>query len=326
MAWPNNTRLFWTDLGSKARVTGGGLQTWDIPRVGILSGIYMVIKGTVSSTVTGPNAFGMASIVSNLSVVANSGLQIVSISGQGYHYLLRDMLEHFVDVGFDTTARNVVSDATFDISMWIPIAINSHDPLGLINLQNQDTLLQIQLNWAAESVVATGGPTIAAMAEPYLELFSMPLDPHDMPAFNYAHTITEEQETVSGAGVYTKNWLRNNIYVQMIHGAGFAQSGSDSWTTLALRVDQNRFLIPSCPPRFFDLWYDRYHGRARLAGVIPIDFAGTSGLGNYNSIRDAIDTSQLTDIATLLNASGAITLYSVKRQLVRLSPPAQAGT
>jgi hypothetical protein len=52
--------------------------------------------------------------------------------------------------------------------------------------------------------------------------------------------------------------------------------------------------------------------------VLPIDFFNSSGLGNYASMRDAIDSSQLTDLATLITATGAVTLYSTKRQLVKL--------
>jgi hypothetical protein len=318
--WPNNTRQFFTDLGAKAGPLAGGAVTFDVPRVGILSSIHLMITGTVGGTVNTPNPLGFSAAVSSVVVQANSGLQLVSLSGPGYHYLLRDQLEMLTDVASaEVNGRTAVTAAAFDDSMFIPIAINSRDPIGLINLQNEDTLLQIVVNFATP--VVTGGSTAtftALSAQPFLELFSMPINKDDMPRFDYAHTITEEQESIAGAGVYTKNWLRGNIYLEMLHGVGIAVAPSDAFSTAQVRVDQNRFLYPNITPAFADKYYAKYRGRARLKGVLPIDFFNSSGLGNYASMRDAIDSAQLTDLSTLITATGAVTLYSTKRQLVKL--------
>jgi hypothetical protein len=44
----------------------------------------------------------------------------------------------------------------------------------------------------------------------------------------------------------------------------------------------------------------------------------SSGLGLYGLTRDVFDTSKVTDIASVLTASGAGTLYTLRRQLVTL--------
>jgi hypothetical protein len=52
-----------------------------------------------------------------------------------------------------------------------------------------------------------------------------------------------------------------------------------------------------------------------------VDFLSMSGLGNYGSGRDLLDSRQLTDLASIITANAAGTLFTVKRQLVPLRQP-----
>jgi hypothetical protein len=66
-----------------------------------------------------------------------------------------------------------------------------------------------------------------------------------------------------------------------------------------------------------DLEFCRWHGRARLAGVIPVDLSGSDGLGMYGGDRDVVVFSNLvSDIKSVITATAAGTLHSVRRQLV----------
>lgn len=320
MAWPNNTRLFTTDLGSKARPAGGGLVTYDLPRVGILAGIQLIISGTLGGTLTSPNALGMASIINRIKLTVNSGIALWDVSGAGYHYLVRDHLEHNIDVVSQSNARSAISAAAFDLAMWLPVAINSRDPMGLVNLQNEQTALQLQINWEADANVASAPTFTNPIVQPFLQLLTVPISREDWPDFSYLQTFSEESQAVSGAGQVTFNWPRSNIYLGMYHGLGIGAAGSDNFTNAQLRVNQSQYLEPNMTPAYLDKTFSRYRGRTRPAGLIDFDLLASSGLGNYAASRDAIDTSQLTDIATIANASGAGTLFSVKRQLVNILP------
>lgn len=320
MSWPNNTRRYWVDMGSKGRPVGGGLVSWDFPRSGILAAVHLIITGSVAGTLTSPNALGMASIVNLVRLTINAGIDLINMSGAGYHFLLRDMLEHYIDPVPQSNARSAVTATTFDISMYLPVAVNSRDPLGLIMLQNEQTFAQLFINFEADATVATGATVTTTAVQPFLEMFSVPLRDEDLPPQDFAQSIMEETLAVAGAGDQTFNWPRSNNYLQLVHGMGIGASGSDAFTTAKLRVGQNQFLYPNSTPQFLDKEFSRWHGRNRVAGVIPFDLLGSSGLGNYASARDAIDTGQLTDIASIVTATGAGTLRTLKRQLVPLKP------
>jgi len=316
--WPENTRRKIVKLSSLSKGTVNPLA-WDIPRTGLLAGLFLAITGAVAGTLSAPNAFGMASVIRRIRLIANSGLSIIDISGPGYDYLLRDFLETYNDVVNQSTARNAVTATTFVLHKYFPIALNAKDPLGLIALQNEMTALQLQVEFEADASVATGA-TVTATVVPYLELFTLPVNPEDWPPLNYLQTYTEESQSVAAAGDVNYQWPRGNIYAQLLHGAGIAQAPADNFTVAKVRVNQSDYLLDAAPA-FLDMEYSRFRGRTRLAGVIPVDMLGTSGLGNYGSARDLFDSNLVTDIVSVITFAAAGTLYTVKRQLVNLAPP-----
>ena len=60
----------------------------------------------------------------------------------------------------------------------------------------------------------------------------------------------------------------------------------------------------------------------RIPGTVLWDLMGSSGLGMYDKTRDTIDSSKLTDLATVVQASAAGNLVTVRRQLVQLGAAA----
>jgi hypothetical protein len=64
--------------------------------------------------------------------------------------------------------------------------------------------------------------------------------------------------------------------------------------------------------------FNRFHGRARILGVIPFDLVGSSGLGNFGSVRDVLYSQLITDLDSVINFAAAGTLYTIRRQLVNL--------
>lgn len=307
------------NLGTKAKGTSNPL-VWDLPKTGILAGLFLDIRGAVAGTLSAPNAFGFSSIVSRVRLMTNAAIDLINVSGPGYHYLLRDNFEDFKDISAagapGAGGRTAVTATTFDISMFFPIALNTRDVLGMVMLQNEDTQLQLQVEFLADASVATGA-TVTANVTPRLELFTVPLDPKAWPPFNYLHTLREETLTVSGAGDVTYTWPRGNAYAALYHGLGFGASGADGWSVARVRVNQSDYLLDA-DPTYLSQEFARSHGRARPAGVIPVDFLGSSGLGTFGSARDFFDSARVTDVATVITATGAGTLYTLKRELVPL--------
>jgi len=318
MPWPENSRLKQYPLASQTTTSlTGATLNFDLPKTGFLSALTVLITGTLTGTPSTPVAMGMSGLISRVRLIANAGIDIVNVSGPGYHFGLRDYLGTLVDPVPQASARNAAESGAFDLSMYFPIALNDRDPIGLLNLQNEDTQLRLSVEVAAATAVANDFSAITLTVAPHLEIFTAPVNPKDWPPFLFAHTMSEEQQTVAAAGDVNWSWPRGNIYAQVIHLLGIAAAGADAYSRLIVRLNQTDNIIDATPA-YLSRLVSRYRGRTRVAGVAPIDLLSWSGLGNFGSGRDLIDTRELTDITSIITATSAVTLRTVKRQLVPL--------
>jgi hypothetical protein len=318
------------NLGVVARPAGGGPSApITLPKVGLLARLWIVVQGAFVGAAVAPNALGHAAVIRRLRLTLNSGLDVWNTSGPGYHYLYRDFHNSYLNPWPASTARNVIAGAAApgefcDVSMLVDVALNNRDPVGLVNLQSEQVAANLFIDWENDAVLDAGvGPTVPTgfTATPFIEFFTLPSDPANMPPLNLIHQVTETQEAVAGAGIFTQNWPRGNIYAQVLHGLGFLPGvggGADGFTFVQIRTNQSNFPYSATVP-MLDADYAATHGAARRLGTIPLDRLGTSGLGAYGLARDMIDSSQLTDLATLITATGPGVLFTVARQLVPLS-------
>jgi hypothetical protein len=306
--------------GAITRPVGGGtFGPLTLPKTGLLARIYLALRGTVSGTVTAPNALGFSSIASRIRVQANSGIDIFNVSGPGYCYLLRNSLEsEYIDPVGQNTGTTAVSATTFNLDVVIPIALNMRDPTGLIMLQNEQTIVNLFIDWLADASVGTGATVALTTGDAFLEVFTVPPDPKDWPPLNVIHQCLEDQQAIAAAGDFPYYWPRGNTYVGVYHGAGIGAAGSDSFNRFAVRVNQSDYL-QSTPVDFLDMEYRLQKGRARPAGGVFVDLLATSGLGCYGLARDMFNSALVTDLASVITATGAVTLYTVRRQLVVLT-------
>lgn len=313
-----NTRRKIVPLSNIIKPAGGGSSpAVQLPKTGILARIFLAIRGSIAGSLTAPNALGMASILSRVRLTANSGVDMFNISGAGYHYILRELLEsEYIDLFGQSNARSAVTATSFNLDMVIPMALNLRDMIGVIALQNEQTILSLAVDWLADASVATGA-TVTATITPYLELYTVPVDPADWPPFNVVHNILEDTQAVAATGDFVYNWPRGNTYLQIGHGLGFGAAGADSFNRFRIRVNQSDYLQDSDIP-YLDMEHRFFRGRARPAGTVNVDFLASSGLGNYGLARDFYDSTKVTDLASVLTATAIGTLYTVRRQLVVL--------
>lgn len=309
-----NTRrksLIWEDI---VRPTGGGIVPRSLPKSGLLAGIVLAIRGTITSGgLSALNALGKASIIKRVRVAINGGLVVVDISGPGYHYLLRP--HH--DFGFDphpqSDARSAVATGAFNLDMYIPLAYNLRDPIGLLMLQSDANQVQLTIEFEADANIATGITTLTCTVRPVPIYMAMPESEANLPPLNIFHQLLEESEAISAATTKNYVWPKGGTVIQMLHGAGMGVAGSDICTAYNVRAGQSDYIHRS-DLQYFDVMEGVTTGHTRLAGTVPFDMAGTSGLGVYDLLRDPVDTTDTSDITSEITLSGATTLYSLRRQ------------
>jgi len=316
----NTRRKILPLTGAITRPVGGGtFGPFTLPKTGLLARLYLALRGSIAGTLSAPNALGMASIVTRVRVVANSGLDLYNVSGAGYAYLLSEVLEsEYFNAASQNQGRTAVTATTFNLDMVIPIAVNMRDPTGLIMLQNEQTIVNLYIDWLADASVATGATVTLTTGDLFMEVFTVPPDPQDWPNINIVHQCLEDQQQVPAAGDFPYNWPRGNTYMQMLHGFGIGAAGTDAFSKVALRVNQSDYL-QNTPPDYLDMEHRLTRGRARPAGGVFFDFAASSGLGCYALARDLVNSALVTDLATVVTATGSGTLYTVRRQLLTLT-------
>lgn len=313
----NNTRRKIVQLPTMSAPTGGGVVQTTLPKTGLLSKIYLAISVTIAGSLSSPNALGVASAIPRIRLTLNSGLDLYNTSMVGYSYLLNELLGLETGLPSNNQGRTAVTATTFALDMVIPVAMNDRDPIGYLMLQNEQTIANLSLEFAAGATVATGA-TVTATIKPYLELFTVPVDMRDWPPLNAAHQILEDSQAVPAAGQFVYNWPRGNTYLQVAHGLGVGASGSDLFTQAAIRVNQSDYLQQT-DTGFLTSEHWWLRNRTRPAGGIYFDLMGTTGLGNFGSTRDMFNSALVTDLATVITASNSGTLYSVRRQIVAMS-------
>lgn len=317
MAFQDNTRRKVIPLTSQAKGSTNPL-TWDVPKTGLLAGIYLSISISITGTLSAPNALGVSSAVRKVRVVTNGGIDLINISGAGYAYLLRDHLEDYVDVSPQNQGKTAPSVATFNLDMYLPIALNARDAVGLFMLQNEQTLCQISVEFETDATVATGA-TITGTVQPFVEFFTVPVDPKEYPPLNVVQQVLEDQRAIASVGDLDYSWPRGNTYVQVLHGYGIGSSGVDTkWSRARLIVNQSE-IIYDYTNTALAMEFAKSHGRVKVPGVIPFDMIGTSALGTLGSSRDLLFSALVTDLISRITiATQPDTLFTVRRQLIAL--------
>lgn len=300
-------------------VSGGLSPDYQIPSNGLLGGLLLQIRGTIGGTVGAVNALGMASIIKRITLRLNSGTVVWSVTGPNYHYLYRDFIDLYaVDVVAQSNARDAVTATAAVLDMVIPLQVNQGLPIGLLLLQNRQTTLTLSVEWEADVTVTATGTFTNFAVTPFLIVYSVPPNPLSLPTLQYVHQVVDESRVMSGAGDFIYDIPRANTYLLLAHGAGIGATGADSWTTARLRVNQTSYIFDHTP-QSMDMMFYWTHGRARELGMVFFDFAGTSGLGKYGTGRDFYDSNRTTDFQSVIAVSGAVTVQTVREQLVDLN-------
>ena len=306
-------------VGTITKPSGGGVSApLPLPRTGILAKIWLIITGTVSGTVTTPDAGGFAKVINRCRVVAQGGQDMINVSGMGYHYLYRRMIDIGRDILASQSAYAAVTATTFNVSMQLPIQVNPNDEAGLFNLQTEDTLVQVNLDWFPDaSLVTAGGATYTATAKVYIDVYTVPTDPAAMPDLSLVHQVLEDSRSEAAAGVATYEWPRGSIYLRMLHGAGIAQSGSDAWSAFQVVRNESDVILDYPDTSIMDQVHGNQHGTlTRFPGVAYWAGLDESGFGSFGAAGNVIDSSKLTNIKTRVTLTGATTLYAVRDTLL----------
>lgn len=347
MAFMNATRQNKRKIFSIAYDSGNRVSR-DLPATGLLANLFIRVKGTLTVTPGSGTATLKADqqgrpygLVDRVQLTANSGTDIVNVSGFGLY--LRNLMTDNAYV--DILAANMVEGESgnpvyqfgtssganaVEFTLKVPVVTNERDLAGLIMLQNRETLMTLTLDWAnaANLFTLTGNAAVSfsGSAEVTMEYFSVPSDEKDYPDLSLVHTLLEDKVDVDGTGDLQYTVPRGNIYMRIIHRVllNAAPAGYDDVDRLVLQYNQSE------QPYMIDGHDVLYQQRERYKrdlpkGVYAWDFSyqGQAGLGGA---RDLVNSRAITDFLSIVRINTAATLGSnnnklltVREQLVPLA-------
>lgn len=342
------TRQNFTTLPSQT-ITDGGRLYFRLPKVGLLSKLYLTLQCTVDNTA----GTGHATIserapwnwIKRIKLLANAGASIYDVSGYGT-YLINNIIRRATAPNSSVFDRSLATatysipttdaDGTILLNLEIPIAVNDRDPIGLVLLQNNATelVLEIEFNTlgGANAVVApyvlTGTATSvlsAGTAGVVMEYFTVPRKAEDYPALNIVHQWLEQQDVITGTGAFTKSLLRGNTYMRLMHYLTL-NSALDQADVDKLRILYNQSEVPYSIDRIPQLFLQKMrYGQDLPKGTFLHDWYYSNGIPSLGDSRDFINSANVTEfqsevtIGSGATVTGNCYLNTITEQLIRIA-------
>jgi len=332
-----------------------------LPKVGLLKRILCLFEGTITIATAiatlGPE--GPWSIISRIRLTANGntalfdasgyGAMISSLfaangfSGYGGRPIIPDSATVPGPAATAFSAANFAAGGAVGANTWrfaieIPLALADdwRDPVGLILAAAPDTVLQIEVTWAATTltttaqrssplVSATGTATVAATLTPFVEFFTIPASPADYPDLRRIHTWSEQgPQAIVGNGDQDVTLQRGNTLQRVAHIV-WTNSAADGTNVSGRELRFNSNEIPYKVSRTLDAVLQR----KRMVRDLP-DGVYVWDLWNTGTPRDAINTLNLNEIVSRLTLAGATIagtsdIRTLTEQLIQLTG-ASAGS
>lgn len=310
-----------------------------LPKVGLLKRILLLGEGTINVNLGAGSANlgaeGPWSLISRVRLVANGNTALFDTSGYGA--MIASLFSQHGFSGFGS--RPVIPDSatvpgpsssamaaanyaagvangnnTWRFALEIPLALSDdwRDPVGLILAAAPDTVLELQVTWAATfagaaarsvPVTVAGGATASVTSftlTPFIEFFTIPASPADYPDLRRIHTWTEfGPQNIVANGDQDVVLPRGNTLMRVVHLV-WTNSAPDGTNVTARQLRFNSNEIPYQTSRQLDAVLQR----KRYVRDLP-DGVYVWDLWNTGTPRDAINTLNLNEIVSRLTLSGA---------------------
>jgi len=339
-----STRQKWQMLPAISG-TPGNVVSFSLPKVGLLSKIRLLMEGTVNAVHASSETFDAApfapfSLIKNIRIESNLGYTFFNLSGRDLYFynLLREQAESVTPVTANAAtsrAKNVlglVADAAADggadnvcrISAELPITLNERDPIGIILLANEETVITVTIEFNELSSLAADATgftftTTGISISPMVETFSIPAIAQAFPDISILKQVQSKRKNVPGAGPFTMELPTGLIYRKLLLYVEDSSGGvADGGITGDLELILNQADIPyRVKPRVLSAINSDQYGLTLPDGLFVFDFS-YQGLSNYGGARDYIDTERLTEFWFRFQAAGAGEVTAIYELLSRL--------
>lgn len=333
-----STRQYKQELPSMTFKEGETISI-SLPKTRFLSKISLKVKGTfkashATKTTFEATNFDKYRLLRQIRMSINNGFNPYQIGGAELY--MYNLMNNHVPKGEDKfgldTLGKVVSVAgsvnKVAYTLDLPMTLNDRDPVGLIMLQNEQTVVTLSIDGGylkdmmVDSDISLSDINI--QVTPVIETFSIPMIPDAVPDYSVIKLVNEQIENVVGAG---------DMIVKLPVGLTYRKImvfiGSDTSFT---PIDHDKLgsfqLVFNQADTPYNISADHiaYENRKAYGGQLPkgcyaFDFSN-QGIANLGGGRDYIDTERLTEFWLKMNfkeiTGNANYVYIVAEKLARL--------
>lgn len=276
--------------------------SFSLPKTRMLAKIALVVEGTLTigtAAATALARFSPYSLLRRVQVSINNGFNPVNISG-GELYLT-NIAKHN-GVVFKPVAGNertiapllTIGSHPFRFVAEMPITLNERDIVGLILLQNEETVVTVNVDIGPlASLVTPAGTTVLSIPSltitPVITTFSIPAIPQAFPDLSVLKLVQSQINEAPVSGVMTIRLPVGTTYRKLfLDMNGIAIPGT-------IDVVFNQADTPySITPRYLRALNEEMYGDELPADVYALDFS-YQGIADLGGLRDYIDTERLTE-------------------------------
>ena len=334
MLFANATRKYEQSLPSQTLIENQTLS-FQLPKTRFLSKIYLIVKGSfkvahASDATYTKTTFDKYNLIKRVRMSINNGFNPYDISGSMLR--LYNQMNKFATPSADNFSLdvlgNTVSSAgtTNNVSMVLelPITINERDPIGLLLLQNEQSIVTLNIDCGAISDLMTETDHVitekAITITPVIETFSIPSIPDAIPDYSIVKLVNEQTENIVNTSEMTVKVPVGLTYRKL----GLYLSSDAVKTPIAhSKLSYFKFQFNQADtPIYVPADQVAYKNKVDYAGQVPVgaylfDFSN-QGIANLGGGRDYIDTERLTEcwvsigFNNLSGSSNYVTMFSEK--------------
>lgn len=318
----------------------GGTSTFTLNKVRLTNRIRLEIAFTLtvthaSETVYVPDDFAPFNVVRQVTVDMNNGFAPFKVSGTALmmYSLMRDDANVLTRAssGRGKVVQPLVASSGGTANLCrvlidLPMALNDRDPVSLIVTQNQQTNVDVTVdfNVGADLLAVTTGMTAtlsSIVITPLQESFSVPPVKEAVPDIGILKLVQATTQAIPGSGLQTVKLPTGMTYrkIGMLITDASGNGVTDASITGNIDIILNQSDIPySFKPSILAAINHEQFGKVMPAGLYLWDFS-YQGIANYGGLRDYIDTEQLTEFWIQFTAAAAGNVTVVYEQLAKVN-------
>ena len=272
-----------------------------LPKTRLLSKIALLVEGNLvigTAAATALAQFSPYNVLRRVQVSINNGFNPVNVSGAELY--LTNIARHN-GVVFKPIAGNertvapqlTVGTHPFRFTAEMPITLNERDMVGLVLLQNEETVVTVNIDIGPlSSLVTPGGTTVLSVTDfritPIITTFSIPAVAQAFPDLSVLKLLQSQVNEAPASGQMTIRLPVGTTYRKLFLNVGFAIPGT-------IDVIFNQADTPySITPRYLRAINEEMYGDEMPADTYCLDLS-YQGIANLGGLRDYIDTERLTE-------------------------------